>query len=474
MTRSRIKGTVIIDMKNRLAKRHIDVTTQYIIIVCVLLLVVSLVLGLALMSRSKKAMRELINQYMGSVADTAAAAVDGDVLASITAEDAKTYSEKYLQIANTLRMVQTAQESKDIKYIYTVKKEGDHFVFTVDPDTVNPAEYGEEVVRTDMQEQAWAGKSGVDKETYEDEWGCFYSAWSPVRDSHGVVVGLVGVDFSADWYKAQVSQTSADIVIVTVLSLLIGFAITFLMAYQARRRFRALNTELSTLSDNVDKLSDEIRMRPGEELEVPEEAENEADAIGVISTKLHVIQNKLRAYIQYTDEMAYTDPMTGVSNKAAYLARIKALNAEINAGTAAFATIVFDVNGLKRTNDNYGHECGDYIIIDAAKIIRRVFASDHTYRIGGDEFITITGAITEAELEEKYAQLAAEVAHFNKEEKRYAMTLSFSWGGAIYRPGEDAAFKEVFKRADQAMYFTKEDYYQHFGNPRVPTDEDKK
>ena len=459
-------------MRHRLAKRHIDVTTQYILIVCVLLLVVSLVLGLALMSRSKKAMRQLIDQHMVSVADTAAAAIDGDVLESITAEDARTYSERYVQIINVLRMVQTAQESKDIKYIYTVKKEGDHYVFTVDPDTIDPAEYGSRVVHTDMQDSAWAGKSGVDAEAYEDEWGRFYSAWSPVRNSHGMVIGMVGVDFSADWYKAQMGEITTAIVLVCVLSIVIGFVITFLLTNQVRRRFKALTTELSTLSEAVDALSNEIKVRPGEPAEPvsaetsAEDAAEDADPIGAISAKVHTMQAKLRAYMQYAEEQAYTDQMTGVNNKAAYLDRIKALNREINAGIAAFATIVFDVNGLKRTNDNYGHECGDYIIIDAAKIICRVFKDDQTYRIGGDEFITITGAITEEELEQKYEQLAVAVAHFNAQEKHYAMTLSFSWGGAIYRPGVDAAFKEVFKRADQAMYITKENYYQRCGNPR--------
>jgi len=38
----------------------------------------------------------------------------------------------------------------------------------------------------------------------------------------------------------------------------------------------------------------------------------------------------------------------------------------------------------------------------------------------------------------------------------------------------DAAYKEVFKRADMAMYFTKEDYYQRFGSPRIPGGTDKR
>ena len=58
------------------------------------------------------------------------------------------------------------------------------------------------------------------------------------------------------------------------------------------------------------------------------------------------------------------------------------------------------------------------------------------YRIGGDVFIALSGSLTEEELTAKFARLEKEIALFNQNEKKYAMTLSFSWGGAIYRPGE--------------------------------------
>ena len=164
--------------------------------------------------------------------------------------------------------------------------------------------------------------------------------------------------------------------------------------------------------------------------------------------------------MKYAEEQAYTDPMTGVGNKTAYLDRIKDLNEEIVSGTASFAIAVFDVNGLKSTNDNYGHEYGDRIIKDAAKLICRVFATGQIYRIGGDEFIAVLESMTEEELEERFKQLAEEEENFNQNEKRYAMTFSFSWGGTAFHPSEDVNYKEVFKRADQAMYHYKRNYYK--------------
>ena len=186
------------------------------------------------------------------------------------------------------------------------------------------------------------------------------------------------------------------------------------------------------------------------------------------------MQHKLQAYMEYAHEQAYTDSMTGVGNKTAYLERVKEINSQINNGTADFAIVVFDVNGLKNTNDIYGHECGDRIITDTAATIRRVFDSDQIYRIGGDEFIAVVGSMTEEEMEARLKELGEIVENFNKNEKRYAMTLSFSGGGAVYRPGEDAAFKEVFKRADEAMYDNKGNYYKQFGDRRRTYEEDAK
>ena len=57
----------------------------------------------------------------------------------------------------------------------------------------------------------------------------------------------------------------------------------------------------------------------------------------------------------------------------------------------------------------------------------------------------------------------AAVERFNREEKEYAMTLSFSHGEAAFRPGVDNNYKDVFKRADDSMYQGKLNFYQDHG-----------
>lgn len=446
--------------------KKISLTTRYIVIACALLLAVNAALGFAMIRQSGSSMKALIRRHMLSVSNTAASLVDGDVLEGITADDVG--SEEHQEIASTLLMVKNVQHDSAIKFIYLVKREDDHYVFTVDPDPVNPADYGEEVVRTNAQDIAWAGNAEVDEEPLEDEWGCFYTAWSPILNSKGLVVGMVGMDFAADWYDNQVAEHTRTVLIVSVISLLMGALIVFLLTGQLRRRMRELNAEVSVISEDINQLSEVVSKRPGyEDLAEEEETALESDdTIWGLSGKIKALQNKLKKYLQFAHEQAYTDPMTGVGNKSAYLDRVKEINADINSGKSAFAVAVFDVNGLKNINDNYGHECGDAIIVDAAAAIGRIFGTERIYRIGGDEFIAVLDATTQEELDDAFCRLDEDVDRFNREEKQYSMTLAFAHGGTVYHPGEDADFKAVFKRADMAMYQNKGDYYKQFGDRR--------
>ncbi|MBQ6985537.1 MAG: GGDEF domain-containing protein [Oscillibacter sp.] len=91
-----------------------------------------------------------------------------------------------------------------------------------------------------------------------------------------------------------------------------------------------------------------------------------------------------------TKHKAYTDPLTGVKSKTAYLEVTESYKCHMIAGDALeFATVVFDVNDLKRVNDVEGHEAGDRHIISACGMICDVFKHSPIFRIGGDEFVAI-------------------------------------------------------------------------------------
>ena len=438
-----------------------NLSTKITIAVCMFIAVITIALGLLLSIQSGNAMKTLIRRHMLSVANTAAAAIDGDVLEKFTEDDVG--GEFFNSVSQTLLTVKDAQDDNDIKYIYLAKKADDGgFVFTIDPDPVKPAYYGKSIVYTPSEDVAWSGTPEVDNVAYADEWGCFYTAWSPIRNSDGKVVGIVGVDFAGDWYDLQTSKNRNIIIIIVCLSLVSGGAVAALLTQSLRRRLHMLNSELSVLSDDISVLSEDIKQRHGQDVQEARQ-DSGGDVIGALSGKVRNMHTDLINYLDYVNDQAYTDPMTGVRNKTAYLEKIKDINRAINSGTANFAVAVFDINALKNTNDNYGHECGDIVITDSVALICRVFERNNVFRIGGDEFIAVMDSATEDDLDKLFEKLDAETEKFNATEKNYAMTISFSHGGAVYIPGTDAAFKEVFKRADQSMYIHKGEFYSRNG-----------
>ena len=191
-----------------------------------------------------------------------------------------------------------------------------------------------------------------------------------------------------------------------------------------------------------------------------------ATFIKATSEELAEANKKLEEANRRLSELSVTDALTGVGNKAAFFERMRELEAKIETGSAAFSVAVFDLNGLKNINDNYGHECGDAAITDAARALAAVFGGENLYRIGGDEFVAVAEPGAPAEAEELFEQLDAVLAGLNRTERSYRVPLSLSKGMAAFDPAGDEGYKSVLRRADEAMYRDKADYYQRHDRRR--------
>ncbi len=184
------------------------------------------------------------------------------------------------------------------------------------------------------------------------------------------------------------------------------------------------------------------------------------DEIGRLADSVRSMSDALREYISYIHEQAYADAMTGVRNKTSYMDEVNLMERKIQAEIADFTVFLFDINGLKKINDNYGHEYGDMFIVDTANTLKKAFAPERVYRIGGDEFIVVEENLTEEDARERIASFEKALSDFNRENDTFEEELAVSKGVAIYRPGDDENYRAVFQRADENMYRDKEQYYR--------------
>ena len=447
----------------------LSVTTKYVLLVAALMLITNIVLSVLMINQFRNTIQTLVRRDMLDISNTAAGLLDGDVLGELTEEDVGTP-----KLEDIREQLSVFQDNVDIEYIYAVRQVGeDDFIFTVDADPEDPADFGEEVLVTYALRQAAKGTATVDTEPAEDEWGNFYSAYSPVRDSSGKISGIVGVDFDSAWYESQISEHLRSSMLVAIVLVILGGAVVAVFTRRVVERLNKLKTQLSALSSDVDELMAELNTESGymgmplPKTEKPTEkpvtsstGESESDEIEAISSKMQAMHGQMKQYIEYARTKAFIDGLTGVGNSLAYVEMQERINQQIADGTADFFVIVLDINDLKKVNDQYGHSEGDLIIRGAAEGVVNAFGQAQTFRIGGDELLAVAERMSEAELKERLAMLEKSVEQYNESRKGLGYAdLSLSTGYSAFRPGQDSCFHDVFVRADEEMYQIKVQFH---------------
>ena len=108
-----------------------------------------------------------------------------------------------------------------------------------------------------------------------------------------------------------------------------------------------------------------------------------------------------------------------------------------------------DLNGLKRINDELGHEAGDTLLRNAAKALRELFDARNVFRAGGDEFVVIMTGITQEQTEDSARQLRLVASRYPD--------VSFAIGYS-YMP-DCREVRKGLMLADERMYKDKKQHY---------------
>lgn len=177
--------------------------------------------------------------------------------------------------------------------------------------------------------------------------------------------------------------------------------------------------------------------------------------IKLLSTAFENMALHLKEHEKLQHLLAYRDSLTGLRNTNSYWAWITDFDKEIETKEIDFGVIVLDINYLKETNDRYGHDVGNKLIVSAARVISNIFKRSPVFRIGGDEFLVILQNRDLEEYKELLKKFDEECLNHSVATDKENIPVSIAKGFARYDSKKDTNFIDVFNRADDAMYENK-------------------
>ena len=146
---------------------------------------------------------------------------------------------------------------------------------------------------------------------------------------------------------------------------------------------------------------------------------------------------------------ANTDELTGLYNRRFFNESLEKIMSYGKSGTLLF----FDIDHFKHLNDAHGHQAGDQVLVELAKMLTSFFRQDDLIvRWGGEEFAVFINNMPESEAYQK----AERFRHFVETSSHIHQPYAFTISGGVTQINPGDQLEDVFQRADERLYAAKE------------------
>ncbi|NEK37511.1 PleD family two-component system response regulator [Rhizobium leguminosarum] len=184
---------------------------------------------------------------------------------------------------------------------------------------------------------------------------------------------------------------------------------------------------------------------------------NELVARSLTQIRRKRYNDRLRASVKQTIELAVTDPLTGLYNRRYLDNHLNVLFNRSMARGRPLSVLITDIDRFKHVNDTYGHDGGDEVLREFSNRVRSTIrGADLACRYGGEEFVVVmpdTSPEIAAAVAERL-RAAIENAPFMLKHSGEALNVTASFGiasriASVLTPGQ------LMKQADLALYEAK-------------------
>lgn len=185
---------------------------------------------------------------------------------------------------------------------------------------------------------------------------------------------------------------------------------------------------------------------------------NASARIASLQNDLLETSQQLEDTIKHLEEMALTDPLTGVGNRRLLTRQLEYHLLDASARHGGVCFVMLDIDHFKVVNDTHGHDVGDEILVGFTRRIRRtVRPTDLVARMGGEEF----GIIMHYTRAENFRNSTLERLLDSINQRPFKtsvgdLQVTASIGVCFYRGvGEQPSVQNLIKCADEKLYEAK-------------------
>lgn len=186
------------------------------------------------------------------------------------------------------------------------------------------------------------------------------------------------------------------------------------------------------------------------------------DEVGDLARCFYIMADKLQAQFvalreqhKHLDHIAHHDQLTGLPSRNLLSQRMQQAIQTAHVQCSRLGLLFLDLDRFKPVNDDYGHDIGDQLLIEASMRMRNcVSNADTVARVGGDEFIILLPVVDSLTHVTEIAENIRKSLCMPFYIGGYSLHISSSIGVAVY-PDHGLHDIELSKHADQAMYLAK-------------------
>ncbi len=175
------------------------------------------------------------------------------------------------------------------------------------------------------------------------------------------------------------------------------------------------------------------------------------EALRTSNNELRKEKAKLENAVRQIEDIAYTDFLTGLWNRRAMMNRIRLEISRARREESTFGIVMCDIDHFKRINDTYGHEIGDCVLVDVARVLTQsIRAEDSCARWGGEEFLIMVINVDRDQVMAVAEKLRTTLEEHSITCNRQEIRITVTAGVSLFN--RDADIDRVISAADGNLY----------------------